>query len=163
MESYEILPLFERLQALAFGPKFVEDTPQFRMFVRTARSIFDHTADLLEFEDWEQIKFDPRFPWPGLPKLRSPQKRREWFLRYENQLHDEELSLDDVRTALDFAKKQVGQMFREVALGLMAGDENISSGLAGRVLELQAGFRAIWKPTRRHLVRVWRTRSDHAM
>lgn len=163
MRSQEILPLFEKLQTIAFGSRLIEGTPQFGMFVRTARSIFDETAELLEFEDWEKMKFDPRFPWPGLPRFRSVQKRRELFLRYDTRLHDDSVSLDDVRIALDFAKKQVGRMFRELALGLMVGDVTINPVCSWTVLELQAGFRRIWKPTRRHLLKSWLTRYKHWM
>lgn len=152
MESQNILPLFEELQALASGSKLIEGTPPFRIFVRTARGIFDQAAELLEFDDWERMKFDPRFPWPGLPRRRSVQRRQTLFLQHGHRLHHERVSIADVRIALDFAKKQVGQMFRELALCLMAGEVDINPYCAWTVLELQASFRSIWKPTRRRLL-----------
>jgi hypothetical protein len=161
MQSQDIVRLFERLRTSAFESRLIEGTPQFYVFVRFARDIVDHVGELLEYDVWERLKFDPQFPWPGLPKQCSVHERRELFVRNRLRLRDE-VSLDDVRTTLDFAKRLVGQMFRELALGLMAGDETVPRTCALTVLELHAGFRHIWKPTRRHLLKGW-LRPDHWM
>jgi hypothetical protein len=118
----------------------------------------------MEMKFWRPSKARPGGLKTLMPKATLIPQRREMLKKHQRQLRRDSVTLDDVRAAMDFARKQSAVMLTEFSRGLMVGEINASDDERLRcgwtLVGLVDGFRSMWRPVRRELRNQYRRNTN---
>jgi hypothetical protein len=163
----QVFALLERFRGLVQTSSLFPYTSQFTTLVGTTAKIIQCVGTFRKSEFWENLECLPPPRKTLMPKVKSMGERHAAFRMHVRRLQSETVTLDHVRKAMDFARKQSRIMLNEFSNGLMVGEltvpDRVRLRCAWTLIALVDGFRCMWRPVRRDLVSRHRRRATHGI